>query len=220
MRYSRLWCLDCTRKHIAQAICLYYSSLCGCFQTWVSAGHLYEAASEIDGISESFKQRILGHMPLYNNNDKVRVLLAQSYILRNESLMGYPSHIWFAIGHMANAADIIVDSDFDWANEIRAERLNLMNDYNYNVPFENLIGTSGHPSFKHPHRIRDLLDELTIFSNNCYEASEGVAVERFEICNACGNCEYGVCAVNNQCIYDMVSLNDTVCPIGAWGDGL
>lgn len=48
--------------------------------------------------------------------------LAQADILMMEAAMGYPIHAWYAMGHMAEAADEIVADYPDEANEIRELR--------------------------------------------------------------------------------------------------
>lgn len=48
--------------------------------------------------------------------------LAQADILMMEAAMGYPLHAWYAMGHMAEASDELVDDYPDMANEIREVR--------------------------------------------------------------------------------------------------
>lgn len=48
--------------------------------------------------------------------------LAQADILMMEAAMGYPIHAWYAMGHMAEAADELVDECPAYANYIREER--------------------------------------------------------------------------------------------------
>jgi hypothetical protein len=51
--------------------------------------------------------------------------LAQALVLLQEAQQGYPEHVWFAIGHLAEASDELVQDFPDMANEIRLNRKNL-----------------------------------------------------------------------------------------------
>jgi len=51
--------------------------------------------------------------------------LAQARALMLEVKKGYPHHVWYAMGHMAEAEDEIVDMMPAEANAIRAERLKV-----------------------------------------------------------------------------------------------
>jgi len=51
--------------------------------------------------------------------------LAQARALMKEVKQGYPHHVYYAIGHMAEASDEIVDRMPAEANAIREERLKL-----------------------------------------------------------------------------------------------
>ena len=48
--------------------------------------------------------------------------LAQADILMMEAAMGYPFHAWYAMGHMAEAADELVEECPLYANHIREQR--------------------------------------------------------------------------------------------------
>lgn len=48
--------------------------------------------------------------------------LAQADILMMEAAMGYPLHAWYAMGHMAEAADELVADYPEMANVIREHR--------------------------------------------------------------------------------------------------
>ena len=65
--------------------------------------------------------------------DCARKHLAQATVLLGEVHLGYPDHIWIAIGHLAEASDeLISDGRFDrLANMIRSERIQLMRDHGY-----------------------------------------------------------------------------------------
>ena len=51
--------------------------------------------------------------------------LSQAAILLKESRMGYPLHVYYALGHMAEASDELVAMMPDEANMIREERLKV-----------------------------------------------------------------------------------------------
>jgi len=51
--------------------------------------------------------------------------LAQASILLKESALGYPVHVYYAMGHMAEASDELVAGDSRMANRIRDERLKI-----------------------------------------------------------------------------------------------
>jgi hypothetical protein len=48
--------------------------------------------------------------------------LAQADILMMEAAQGYPLHVWYAMGHMAEAADELVATEPEMANVIREHR--------------------------------------------------------------------------------------------------
>jgi hypothetical protein len=75
--------------------------------------------------------------------DCARKHLGQASALLGEVQQGYPDHLWLAIGHMAEAADELVQSWPDMANEIRAHRKRLELDKSYQVPVVELIGKVG-----------------------------------------------------------------------------
>jgi hypothetical protein len=51
--------------------------------------------------------------------------LAQARVLLLETRQGYPQHVWYAIGHMAEAADEIAEIMPAQAAEIRRNRLKI-----------------------------------------------------------------------------------------------
>lgn len=65
--------------------------------------------------------------------------LAQASILMMEAAQGYPYHAWFAMGHMAEAADELVQAHPGLANEIREHRKLYEDNRSYPVPVEELI---------------------------------------------------------------------------------
>ena len=67
--------------------------------------------------------------------------LAQASILMMEARQGYPLHEWFAMGHLAEAGDELVQEWPDVANEIREHRKLYEDNREYPVPIEELIET-------------------------------------------------------------------------------
>jgi hypothetical protein len=57
--------------------------------------------------------------------------------------MGYPDHHWLAIGHLAEAAEELLQSWPDMANQVRAHRKRLELDRAYQVPVMDLIAKVG-----------------------------------------------------------------------------
>jgi len=70
--------------------------------------------------------------------------IAQARVLLLEKAKGYPEHYWFVMGHLAEAEDELV---MDFPEEtvlVRAERLKLQKDRNYEMPFAALINAICH----------------------------------------------------------------------------
>lgn len=69
--------------------------------------------------------------------------LAQARALMKETKLGYPLHVYYAIGHMAEASDELVEFMPDEAAEVRAERLKLeeflRSGVTYTVNFDKLF---------------------------------------------------------------------------------
>ncbi len=63
--------------------------------------------------------------------------LAQAEILLTEAALGYPSHIYLAIGHLAEAEAEILGINIEVARNIRAARLGL--DSGVPLPYEVLV---------------------------------------------------------------------------------
>jgi hypothetical protein len=53
--------------------------------------------------------------------------LSQARILMNESRLGYPHHVWYAMGHMAEAEDELVGLQPEDAIAIREARILIQN---------------------------------------------------------------------------------------------
>lgn len=54
--------------------------------------------------------------------------LMQAQVLMNETLKGYPEHVWLAVGHLAEAEDEILAADVNLADLARGARLAIMRD--------------------------------------------------------------------------------------------
>jgi len=64
--------------------------------------------------------------------------LGQAFVTNIEVTLGYPDHILLTIGHLAEASEECYGKSPEIANRIRAERLKLMDDYDYHVPYFSL----------------------------------------------------------------------------------
>lgn len=60
--------------------------------------------------------------------DCVRKHLAQALVLLDEARGRYPSHLWLAVGHIAEAEAESMDQFPEFALTLRAERWKLIND--------------------------------------------------------------------------------------------
>ena len=65
--------------------------------------------------------------------------IAQARVLLLETNKGYPEHYWFAMGHLAEAEDELVKDFPEEMALVRAERLELQKNRNYEVPFADVI---------------------------------------------------------------------------------
>jgi len=71
-------------------------------------------------------------------------LLGEAEILWSESRQGYAHHIWMVLGHMAQAADELLETRPEMANEIRSHRIKMQDTRHdpagfYRPPFGKLI---------------------------------------------------------------------------------
>lgn len=72
--------------------------------------------------------------------DCARKHIAQAEVLMLEYATGdYPVHKWYAIGHLAEAADEMMEKYPSVAEMLRRERLKYMDDDNYQVNTAELI---------------------------------------------------------------------------------
>lgn len=67
--------------------------------------------------------------------------ISQASILLSEAHQGYPTHLFYALGHMAEAADELVREYPVYASRVRAERKKLEVDFDYTPDFEGLLET-------------------------------------------------------------------------------
>lgn len=67
--------------------------------------------------------------------------IAQASILLSEAHQGYPTHLFYALGHMAEAADELVKEYPVYAEMVRAERKMLEVDFDYSPDWERLLET-------------------------------------------------------------------------------
>ncbi len=58
----------------------------------------------------------------------------QALVLLGEANQGYPEHFFLAIGHLAEAADELIQKYPEQANSVRSERLKLWSDRSYSPP--------------------------------------------------------------------------------------
>lgn len=61
--------------------------------------------------------------------------LGQAFVTNIEYNLGYPDHILLTIGHLAEASEECYGKSSEIADRIRIERLKLMEDYDYIVPY-------------------------------------------------------------------------------------
>ena len=71
--------------------------------------------------------------------DCSRKHIAEAEILYRESQMGYPEHLWLAIGHLSQAEAELLNQYPTFAHSIREHRLALIDDPSYGVPTLTLI---------------------------------------------------------------------------------
>jgi len=59
----------------------------------------------------------------------------------DESVLGYPTHRWRAVGHLAEAESELAKDYLYMAQEIREHRVAYIGDSEYDVPIDALIAT-------------------------------------------------------------------------------
>jgi len=73
--------------------------------------------------------------------DCARKHLGQAAVLMDEAVLGYPTHRWRAVGHLAEAESELVRDYLHVAMEIREHRVAYIGDERYDVPIDALITT-------------------------------------------------------------------------------
>lgn len=99
--------------------------------------------------------------------------LAQAQILVNEAAMGYPDHLWLAIGHMAEASEELIATYPDVARQIRGYRKGL--EQGGTAPFMELIAVVGKLpplTTTHEHGPEEMADKIARWN---VEAAERTA---------------------------------------------
>lgn len=71
--------------------------------------------------------------------DCVRKHLAQAHVLLDEAALGYPSHRWLAIGHLAEAESESLQRFSILAIKIREHRVALIENPDYDPPLLTMI---------------------------------------------------------------------------------
>lgn len=85
--------------------------------------------------------------------------LSQAAVLQTESSLGYPDHIFLAIGHLAEATEECNGASQELADEIRQYRLMLMSDSKTEIPYYELY-----------HKVKQLIVDKGC--GECKKASE------------------------------------------------
>lgn len=65
--------------------------------------------------------------------------ISQASILLSEAHQGYPTHLFYSLGHLAEASDELVKEYPAYAEMVRAERKKLEVDHDYTPDFEGLL---------------------------------------------------------------------------------
>jgi hypothetical protein len=65
--------------------------------------------------------------------------IGQARALMLETCKGYPEHVWFAMGHLAEAEDETVHRHAELANVIRNERLRIQQNHEHKTSWEDLV---------------------------------------------------------------------------------
>jgi hypothetical protein len=67
--------------------------------------------------------------------------VSQAGILTMEARQGYPIHRWWALGHLAEASDELINDYPETANEVREMRKIYEEDEEVNLPFNEMLAT-------------------------------------------------------------------------------
>lgn len=86
--------------------------------------------------------------------------IAQAIVLTIEARMGYPMHLWFAVGHLAEAEAELLTEHEPTAQHVRAVRLRLMGEGSKEKPFTKTA-------------LVELLEEVRSIAENASGKSDG-----------------------------------------------
>jgi len=65
--------------------------------------------------------------------------VTQAGILAMEAQQGYPTHRWWALGHLAEASDELIADYPEKANELREYRKQYEDDEDVQIPFNEIV---------------------------------------------------------------------------------
>lgn len=144
---SRVSCMQCVGKHLAQAYILLKESLQG------YEGHIDNALKHIDTAvklcpeyhRESLDEVRKGLETINSLKDDSKcVQHINSALVCLEKVLSSLEEkrsvgFWLVIGHLGEAADECVGENPEFAEEIRRERLRLMEDTTYDIPLRHLL---------------------------------------------------------------------------------
>lgn len=65
--------------------------------------------------------------------------ISQACVLIIEARLGYPEHLWLAVGHLSEAESEIIMDHPELAYRVREERVRYITDHSYNIPIMELI---------------------------------------------------------------------------------
>lgn len=142
---TRKSCLECVLKHTAQAYVLMKESLQGYVEHVEKADqHLDKALRYVEGSRKGkleearnlLKESLNGLSPCIWHLSRAEGLLLA---FAQENFPEISLNKWKAVGHLGEAADEIVMEYPEFAAEIREERLSVMADSSYEIPFLHLL---------------------------------------------------------------------------------
>ena len=91
--------------------------------------------------------------------------LGQAFVTNIEFHLGYPEHILLTIGHLAEASEECFAKNPEIADKIRQERLKLMENYDYKIPYFDLY---------------NIVDEFAMMENDENDENEEDNLEESE----------------------------------------
>ena len=139
-------CIECVGKHLAQAYVLMKEIQMGYPDHLEYAeAHIRKAINqapkdklpELEGIVKELEQVNIDVLPKTVQHLEAARTIIESTLETLDDIIGLTR--WIIIGHLAEAADEGLRYNEQFANEIREERLNLMDNPNYDVPIKQLL---------------------------------------------------------------------------------